>query len=721
MAHLTICERETRASPFTLDDTAAAKIHKQPAAAAYTLLRSQGVVFEFCCSCQIVLVEVQVLSACRLLWQLAQDLDSRPHPPSSRILLRLHNLSLAGGRMVNVAQDILERVTTPLGGLPNRSKIRTRPSWGISSLIITELPLSSGYYQVARIRITSYLITFSATAMVFLLDLPNELVFDIIKHLDHGRDIKSLARVSREYYGFFNDDVYRHDISSRGGYGVLWAIAHDQASAVGKFLDLGLDMNHIPGCRHYSTLLHLAAQHGSLSTVKLLLQRGADINAKTKRGVTPLFNALKYRHDEIIRAISERITDIGKVFVDFRRALTPLHAACEYKLPNAARLLLELGDDLRAKDADGKSPLHHALSGDRVDSYRGNGGPDAAYDTVMVLLEFGVQLDLVKWELEYSGMKPVSTFQLGINHEDPRVRGLFRETRNKTPVIAHGGLSIGRAWMSPEAREDDAPSTRLSWYQHSSKELDADINFLSTKSSETLISPCSECDKPHLEPWSDRGGEYTELTGNSFPALSNVSPSPVPSTQSTAGIWSPSDVQQLVAKISLTEAKSKIPPTPKARQTDPFPQLVAETPLPHFSIEAKEKWLSFRKPLNEDRVEGSHVMGPNSGDRLDEGRRHKAREILGPFETTPRNKVRTNDGWMARRRGIGALGEGGEDYQIGRRVKILSFLRFPLKTTQPMMQKMMIGMKITFAMRLTIPPIVNREKEVQGEYEMLDE
>lgn len=286
--------------------------------------------------------------------------------------------------------------------------------------------------------------------MVFLLDLPNELIFEIVKYLDQHGDIKSIARVSRKYYSFFIHDIYHFNISSLGGRGILWAIAHDQASAVVKFLDLGLDMNAVPGCDHHSTLLHLAARHGSLSTVKLLLQRGADINAKNERNVTPLFNALKYRHDEVVHAISERITDIGKVLVDYGRALTPLHAACGYKLPNATRFFLELGDDLRAKDADGKSPLHHALSSDTLAYQDPNGDDDAVFDTVMVLLEFGVKLDLVEWG--YSGRTPVSTFELGIKHEDPRVRELFRVKRDKTPVIAHDGLYIGRAWMSSETR-----------------------------------------------------------------------------------------------------------------------------------------------------------------------------------------------------------------------------------------------------------------------------
>ncbi|KAF8846555.1 ankyrin [Acephala macrosclerotiorum] len=453
--------------------------------------------------------------------------------------------------------------------------------------------------------------------MVFLLDLPNELVFEIVKHLDQQRDIKSIAFVSRRYYSLFNDDVYRFNISSRGGRGILWAIAHDQASAVGKFLDLGLDMNTVPGCNRHSTLLHLAVHHDSLSAVKLLLHRGADINAKDGRRVTPLFKALTHRHDEIVRAICERIVDFGKVLVDFGKALTPLHAACRSKLPNAARFFLELGDDLQAKDIDGKSPLYHALSDDMSACHPRSGDGDAVFDTVMVLLEFGVKLDP-----EHSRRTLVSTFQLGINHENPRVRELVREKRDKTQVIAHGAY-IGHAWMSLAAGEYDVSSNRLSRYRHSSNDLDAGIDFLSKRPSETFISPCSGCDKP-LEPRSDRRGEYAELTGNSFPALSNVSPSPIPSAQSTTGIWSHSNVQQLVARISLTEAKAKAPLPQKVRQTDPYPQL-AETPLSYFSMEAKEKWARFRNPLNGDRVEGSHVMCPDPGDRLDEGRRHKAR------------------------------------------------------------------------------------------------
>src|SRR4029450_5887356 len=73
-----------------------------------------------------------------------------------------------------------------------------------------------------------------------------------------------------------------------------------------------------------STPLHHAAGFGALATMKLLLDKGADVNAKNKRKSTPLFWAI---HDE------------AKV-----------------------RLLLDRGADINARTADGRSPVYQAAS-----------------------------------------------------------------------------------------------------------------------------------------------------------------------------------------------------------------------------------------------------------------------------------------------------------------------------------------------------------------------
>lgn len=74
------------------------------------------------------------------------------------------------------------------------------------------------------------------------------------------------------------------------------------------------------------TPLHLAAFFGHRELALLLLDRGADVNARSK---------------------SER----------FARANTPLHAAAANKQVEVARLLVERGADVNAKDGHGFTPL----------------------------------------------------------------------------------------------------------------------------------------------------------------------------------------------------------------------------------------------------------------------------------------------------------------------------------------------------------------------------
>ena len=72
------------------------------------------------------------------------------------------------------------------------------------------------------------------------------------------------------------------------------------------------------------TDLHRAAKNGHAETVSLLLDNGADINAKNRDGQTALHVAAKYGHDAIVS------------------------------------LLLDNGADIEAKNIDGSTPLHRA-------------------------------------------------------------------------------------------------------------------------------------------------------------------------------------------------------------------------------------------------------------------------------------------------------------------------------------------------------------------------
>ncbi len=81
-------------------------------------------------------------------------------------------------------------------------------------------------------------------------------------------------------------------------------------------------------------LLYVAAQHNYLDIARLLIEQGADVEAKDNTGTTALHNAAEY----------------GSIDV--------------------ARLLVENGADTQAKDESGRTPLKIAKSLKRWPQYR---------------------------------------------------------------------------------------------------------------------------------------------------------------------------------------------------------------------------------------------------------------------------------------------------------------------------------------------------------------
>lgn len=103
-----------------------------------------------------------------------------------------------------------------------------------------------------------------------------------------------------------------------------------------------------------ATLLHAAAQIGKLETVTILLELGAEVDAKKKDGSTAFACAATLGHVEIV----EKLVQFG-ASLEARNSFgaTPLHVSCSAKQLEMVKLLLRLGADPNVIDSDQISPL----------------------------------------------------------------------------------------------------------------------------------------------------------------------------------------------------------------------------------------------------------------------------------------------------------------------------------------------------------------------------
>jgi ankyrin repeat protein len=104
------------------------------------------------------------------------------------------------------------------------------------------------------------------------------------------------------------------------------------------------------------TALHRAAGPGHLELVRLLLENGANPNARDKNGQTPLHMA---RTGAIVEILLRYHADITLRAND---GMTVLHWACVAQIPGegAVQTFLSRGADIEARDQRGWTPLHWA-------------------------------------------------------------------------------------------------------------------------------------------------------------------------------------------------------------------------------------------------------------------------------------------------------------------------------------------------------------------------
>jgi ankyrin repeat protein len=161
------------------------------------------------------------------------------------------------------------------------------------------------------------------------------------------------------------------------------------------------------GFPNKKTPLHLASHRGHADVARMLLEHGADADARDDLKRFPLLWASEYGHVEVVRVLLEHGVDME---ARDEESWSPLERASHEGHAEVAQVLLEYGADVKAQDSYDWTPLHYAQGeevtrvllkhGADANVLDGNGQPPlhkasemGRLGTVRALLEYGLDLN----------------------------------------------------------------------------------------------------------------------------------------------------------------------------------------------------------------------------------------------------------------------------------------------------------------------------------------
>ena len=172
-----------------------------------------------------------------------------------------------------------------------------------------------------------------------------------------------------------------NETNKHGKTALMLAAGNGRLEAVHLLLKLNaaIDAQEVDGM----TALMMAASDGKSDAVKALIDNGANVNVTNNYGATAITNAAFFNHLESVKAIlsskqkvnsdtSENallitaglgLADISQALLDYgvdvnargKKGRTPLMAAVEFNHVNSVKVLLENKADPNAKDSEGES------------------------------------------------------------------------------------------------------------------------------------------------------------------------------------------------------------------------------------------------------------------------------------------------------------------------------------------------------------------------------
>ena len=213
----------------------------------------------------------------------------------------------------------------------------------------------SFYYKKSRIR-ESWLQTCWAEKMHG--DTPQSFT---LLHLASCFGIRPLAEKLLRKEGLPNRwklKFYLNKGDNKGGTALMWAAQGGHKAVVQLLLEKGANVE--AKNKYRETALHGAARGGHEAVVRLLLEKGADVEAKSKYGGTALDGAVRGRHEAVVRLLLENGADVE---AKSKYGGTALCGAVRGGHEAVVRLLLEKEADVDAKSKYEKTALYLAASG----------------------------------------------------------------------------------------------------------------------------------------------------------------------------------------------------------------------------------------------------------------------------------------------------------------------------------------------------------------------
>ena len=145
-------------------------------------------------------------------------------------------------------------------------------------------------------------------------------------------------------------------VDAKNKYGSTPLLMSSSAEVSEILLNMGADINAANS--YGSTPAHIAAYHGKSAILALLLSRGADIHAADMRGLTLLHSAVSLSCGSANKECAKMLLDHGAdINAKNWCKETPFHFACRFMKKRLIQMMMRYSPDLNACDENGATPL----------------------------------------------------------------------------------------------------------------------------------------------------------------------------------------------------------------------------------------------------------------------------------------------------------------------------------------------------------------------------